>query len=249
MKKISNVAKVIGFVIFVFVAVPAIKAGSLSDKADFFSYKRFFIDQGILSNLSGDGKIHKDLYSFVGNFTDGLYAFSNNRFKGAEKFFLRARQLWPEYFNTDLLLALVYENLNKHKISARYHKSYLGKLKKFEKGEYHVSEGLIRALTANDIVPYEGAHALIKERLSSYAVYADIDKVRPVFTSLAFFFPIFILLITGGIFMAVRYRLYPYLQRQNQIKYPPEGFWVCRNCYKTNPNLRKECERCARIHE
>lgn len=249
MKEIYSVVKVISLAILVFLPAPTIKASPVSDKADFFSYEKFFLDQDVLSGISGDGKIDKDLRRFVHNFTEGLYAFSGRKFTKAEKFLSRARQLWPEYFITDFLLALVHENRNEYKLAARYYKSYLIKLGKFEKGEYRVSEGLIRALSARVIVPYDTAYFLIKARLMSNAERVDIDKAWPVITPPVSLFPVFLTLIIGGFFITVQYGLYPYLKNRGRIKNPPEGFWVCEHCYKTNPNLRKECERCRMKHE
>lgn len=128
------------------------------DEDRFFSYKRFFLNPKAIDRIPDSGRAQEDLSIFVARFTDGLYAISAGNLKKAEKDLLKAREVWPEYFATDFVLALVYEDAGNYKRAARYYKSYLIKLKKLQAGEYPMSEPLIRNFTEYRIEPYELAH-------------------------------------------------------------------------------------------
>ncbi len=232
------------FLFFAFLTVSFPREAFPDGERDFFSFERFFLNQGLVDRIPADGRTQTDINIFAANLTDGLYAFSSGRWEEAKAFFLKARGVWPEYFGTDFLLALVYEKEGDHGTAARYYKSYLNKLKDFHSGRYRISGPIIRSLSASGVEAYPAARQLIEQRLAGYGM--DLDRVRPVITPPGFLMPLTVVLILGAGYAFAHFRLLPYLRMQHRIKNPPEGFWVCRNCGRANPDLDKECERCRR---
>ncbi|MFH1552841.1 MAG: hypothetical protein ABID83_04305 [Candidatus Omnitrophota bacterium] len=233
--------------VLIFSACTAVVAETSVDKDRFFSYDRFFLNQAVVDSISGDGKVQKDLNAFAVSFTDGIYAISAGDLKVAEEDLLKARGIWPEYFGTDFLLALVYEENGDYSSAARYYKSYLNKLKNYHAGMYRISGPMIRTLASSGIERYDPARELIKERLASYGI--RLGGVRPVITPPLFLFPFFLIAALAGIYVLVYYWAWPYIKKQHRIKNPPEGFWVCRNCGADNPETVKECEECGRLRD
>ncbi|MFQ5953312.1 MAG: tetratricopeptide repeat protein [Candidatus Omnitrophota bacterium] len=224
-----------------------VSAREYIDKDKFFSYKRFFLDQDVIDRIPEDGRTQRDLNMFAKRFTDGLYAFSGGDLKVAEKDLLEARKIWPEYFGADFLLARLYEETGNPGKAARYYKSYLNKLKKFHAGEYRISGPLIRIFASDSIERFGPAREAVKERLSLYGI--NLDRVRPVYTFPVFLMPILAGLALGLVYVVTVYHLVPYLKKQRLVRNPPEGFWICRNCGTSTPELSKVCEKCGRSHE
>ena len=216
------------------------------DRDRFFSHKRFSFDLKYTEEMPADGRTQQDISRFTTFFVGGLYEFSSGDFKGAEKDFLKAREIWPEYFAPDFLLALVYENEGNYKKAARYYKSYLNKLNKFHKGGYPISESLIRYFSSYNVEEYVPAEELVRDRLKGYGI--DLDRVLPVITFPVFLSPLLLVVVLAAAYVAVRYHLWPYYKIQKRMKHPPEGFWVCPNCYTDNPVLSKVCQNCGRPH-
>jgi tetratricopeptide (TPR) repeat protein len=220
------------------------RAGAYVDEDRFFSYNRFFLNQSVVGGISDDGKIQRELNRFIVSFTDGVYAISGGELQKAKKDLLIARNSWPEYFATDFLLALIYEDQGDHGMAARYYKSYLNKLKNLQDGKYRISEALIRSFVPHGIEEYDVAHRLVQRRLDHYGI--SLNKVRPVFASPVFLLPILLGAGIVAVYILVFYWLRPRLKRRHWIKNPPEGFWVCRNCDTANPELSWECGECGR---
>lgn len=217
---------------------------SSADTEQFFSYKRFFLNRSVIDEMSDSGKIERDLNSFADIFTAGLNEFAAGQLVNAEKKLRNARSIWPEYYGTDFLLAIIYENYGNYDISARYYKTYLNKLSALTSGKYPTSRVLIQSFFLSEIEEYEYAYNTVKKRLRDYDI--DLDRVYPVFTVPRFF--LFVLWggASAGIYVIVGYRIYPYLRRQHRIKNPPEGFWICKFCNTANPDLGNECTHCRR---
>ena len=210
----------------------------------FFSYKRFFLNQDIAGTFLDDGKVKKDLNRFALTFMRGLSEGSSERTIEARRSFLKARGIWPEYFNTDFVIALTYEDEGKYKIAARYYKSYLDKLEAFHKGEYRMYGSLIVSFTSGKIDSYESARALIKKHLTEFDI--DLKKVNAPFTIPDFLVPVIVVLFLIVIYVINRYWISPSLRNRRLIKNPPEGFWVCPRCMAINPNPALECTECGR---
>ncbi|MBL7157045.1 MAG: hypothetical protein ISS92_02655 [Candidatus Omnitrophica bacterium] len=208
----------------------------------FFSYERFYLQAGVIKDPPRDGIVQANISDFLQNYSDGIYAISAGKLKKAEAKLLKARVIWPEYFGTDFLLARVNEDEARYALAARFYKSYLNKLKSFFTGEYRFSEKFIEATTPYKVENYNDAYMLVEERLKRYGI--DLARVRPIYTVLPFLKYLIIFFIIGAGYFAVVYKGLPYIKKQQLIKNPPEGFWVCNNCGTENTLLQKECEKC-----
>jgi hypothetical protein len=239
-------AQVLFLAILLFVLPSKTLSQEHVDSDSFFSYERLHLNQNAVNKMPSQGKTQTDLNRFAQVYTDGLYAVSTGDTRGAEKDFLEARQIWPEYFYADLLLANVYEDAGDYSKAARFYKSYLIKLRKFHAGDYRISEPLIRVFTSSPIEGYEQAAAVVEERLASHGI--AIGGVRPATGLPGFLVPLFFLLIFGVIFAMVVRNMIPYFKMRHRMKNPPEGFWICPNCGTGNTLLNKVCEKCGRPH-
>lgn len=210
----------------------------------FFSYKRFFLNQDIAGSFPDDGKVQKDLNKFAATFMRGLSEGSADQPEKARKSFLQARRIWPEYFCTDFVIALTYEDEKKYSIAAQYYKSYLDKLKAFYNGKYRMFGALIVSFTSGKIDSYDSSYALIKTHLARFGI--DLSKVKAPFTIPEFLMPFIIIFFLAAIYVTYRSWLAPAIRNRRLIKNPPEGFWVCPKCITINPALAIECARCGR---
>ncbi|MFH1836706.1 MAG: hypothetical protein ABH862_01150, partial [Candidatus Omnitrophota bacterium] len=86
----------------------------------YFSYERFFPAMLLLESIPEKGGPQGELNKFAKDFSDGLYALSAENYTRALRKLLRARRIWPEYFGTDFLIALVYEGQGDYNTAARY---------------------------------------------------------------------------------------------------------------------------------
>ena len=213
-----------------------------TEEAYFFSYKRFFVNRQVLQALPAGGKFKQEVLSFVKYFDKGVYAFSSGNLKTAEENLKTARKVWPEYYGTDFMLALVYEEYGDEKTAARYYKGYLNKLKEVHAGKYPISAPLILGFTSFEVEDYATAYDQTKRHLAERGM--DIDRVRPVINVPEFIFPLLWMFLFAGVLIAWKYRIAPLIKRQRHLMNPPEGFWVCRNCGEDNPEPAKECIRC-----
>ncbi|MGB2631267.1 MAG: hypothetical protein WBD24_07280 [Candidatus Omnitrophota bacterium] len=239
--------KLFFFITLTILLCSIVPAQGYVDRDRFFSHERFSFDLKYTEEMPSDGRAQQDISRFTSFFIDGIYEFSSGDFEEAEKDFLKAREIWPEYFAPDFLLALTYENKGNYERAARYYKSYLNKLKKFHKGEYPISESLIRYFSAYNVEEYVPAEELVRERLKGYGI--DLDKVFPVITFPVFISPLLLALVLVLLYIVARYRVWPHYKRQKRLKNPPEGFWVCPNCYTDNPVLSKVCQKCRKPRE
>jgi len=209
---------------------------------EYFDYKKFIINERVLYSISKDGRIQSDLILFSNSFLEGIKNLDAGKYSESEQFFKKAEKIWPEYFDTYFMLALIYEKENKHQLSARYYKTYLDGLKKYNDGDYRISGEMIAGLTVRNIEYYEYAYEKISEHLTSYGI--DIDQVSPIKR-----FPMF-LLPFGALFLGpVIYYLYifakKHMRKENIKNRMPEGFWMCKKCNGVNPNLSLECSKCG----
>lgn len=217
------------------------------DKEDpFFSYKRFYSQLDILENASRDEKSRNDIRAFMRNLSDGILAISGGDPGKAKTELLKAREIWPEYFGTDFLLARVNEDTGNYQLAAQFYKSYLNNLKAFSEGRYRISGPLMRGITPYHIENYDDAYALVQHRLKDHGI--DLAVVQPFDTPPSFlkYLPIFIML--GLAYAIMVYGVNPYIKRRHHINNPPEGYWVCKKCDAYNLNVRLECEKCGEKH-
>ncbi len=234
-------------VILFFLMCGAAHIRACADEETFFYCNRFIVNRGVIDNISGDGKAQKDLRRFIDSFAEGVNALSDGRVDEARLHLLKAREIWPEFFGTDFLLALVYEDSGDFRTAARYYKSYLNKLKAFHAGYYRISGPLIRSLMSFDIESYDDARQFVKERLRWYDI--RLESVLPVITPPPFLFFLIFAAVLVAVYFVVYFWLVPYLKRQHRIKNPPEGFWICPHCGTANSELNKVCQECDRSRE
>jgi hypothetical protein len=116
---------------------------NIDNEDAFFSYKRFYAQLDVLSNANNGRNVRNEIKAFIRAYADGVYAISRGDLEKAKTNLLKARMIWPEYFGTDFLLARLSEDTKDYKLSARFYKSYLDKLKAYSKGSYRVSGPLM----------------------------------------------------------------------------------------------------------
>lgn len=225
----------------------AFSASASAGESDFFSSERFELDPYAVGRLTGRDRAKKELENFVAYFTKALEDFSAGDMAGARAALLKARGIWPEYFGTDFMLALVYENLGEYATAARFYKSYLNKLRDYYSGNYPISANLIQAFSSERVESYDEARWLVRERLERSGI--DLDRVRPVVTFPPYLVGLFTATAALGAYLVFQYIAWPYIKRQRRINNPPEDFWICRHCLTANPDLSKVCQKCRRPRE
>jgi len=209
----------------------------------FFTTERFLLAAQILEAVTADRRAKKDLRIFTKYFNDGAYAVSNGNYQTALNSLYKARRLWPEYFGTDFLIALSLERKGNIKQAARFYKAYLDKLKTLESGYFPISAPLIKGLNVGAVDTYSISKIRIEDHLKKY----DIELAH---IKAPFFMPplmkVALLLFFGTVVgIIIYYTVVPYLKVRSRIKNTPPGYWVCRRCGKINPDLLKECAKCA----
>lgn len=219
-----------------------LSAAQYDDEESFFSYGRFYGDAVVMEKPPRDGALQKEVSRFLDEFSKGIYAITGGKPKLAEKHLKTARDIWPEYFGTDFLLARINEDAGNFHLAARYYKSYLNKLRSFWLRENRISEKLIMSLTPRGVENYERARDAVERRLKTYGI--ELDKVRPVYT----FPPLvkmlgFLFAVAAGYFLLV-YAALPYVRKRIRIVSAPKGYWVCPKCGAENTVLDKECGTC-----
>lgn len=218
-------------------------AQDLDYEDNFFSYERFYLQAAMLKEASESADVRGNIKLYMRNFSDGVYAIGIGDLKEAKTKLLKAHTVWPEYFVTDFLLARVSEDMKEYKLSAKFYKSYLNKLKALSEGKYRVSGPLMLQITPYPIENYNDAYRLVKYRLDYYGI--DLAKVRPFYTIPGFLRFLIILTILGTGYIVLAYKIVPYIKKRALIINPPEGSWTCKNCGTSNINVLKECEKCG----
>lgn len=211
---------------------------------DIFNHKRVSINKDLIAGIPGDGGTQRELKLFGEKYTSALRAISSGDYDTAEADLQAARDIWPEYFHMDLLLGMLYEREGNYTLAARYYKTYLKKLKRYEDGWYRMSAPVMRSLSLYGIERYDEARAAVVERL----MYFDIDlrDVRTVVSLPEFFWPLVFAFLLAALFIIGHYVIIPGFKRHYRITHPAEGFWVCPHCETPNPNLANVCEGCNR---
>jgi len=237
--------------ILVFISIISLSSGifgqSRFTQKEFFSYERFVLTMQLLDAITRKPSSRKDIKAFATYFNDGIYALSNEKYSAALSKFYKARNIWPEYFGTDFLIALAYERSgNIHKAS-RFYKEYLNKLKTLESGHFPISAPLIKILNVENMDTYHESKAIIEDYLKTHGIKLDNVKA-PLFID-GFVKSVFIIFILVILFLVGYYFIWPYFKKQNRIKNPPPGFWICRNCEEENPDLAIECSNCRKLRE
>ncbi len=221
------------------------QAKEYSYNGSFFSYERFLPAMVLLESIPRKSGPQGEINKFAIDFSEGLYALSSEEYTRALQKLLRARRIWPEYFGTDFLIALVYESQRDIRVAAGYYKGYLNKLKAFEAGEYPISGRVIQSIITSEADRYDIAYELVRDHLDFRGI--DIDDVNMPFSSFPAItrFVIFVFLFLT-IYMPIRYFIVPHMKRRKRMKYLQGRYWICKNCDTANLNLLKECGECGR---
>lgn len=215
-----------------------------ASQEDLFSYDRFYKSTGMVKAMAGEKETAGEIRYFAEYFLSGMDALSRSDDARARENFSKALRAWPEYFWTDLLLALICEDAGDERAAARFFKSYLKKLGEYHKGKYRISGTLIRVLGGGKVESYDEAYARVKERLAEEGI--DIDKVRTLpDLPMAVYFVGAVILAAAG-YVAVSYKVVPVIRRWYRVTFPPTGFWGCRYCGGISPNLSRICHNCQR---
>lgn len=217
---------------------------AFSQDDDLFSFKRLSLKAALTDKIPEGGTAEKNIRSFIELFTRALLEISAGNDDEAETHLHAAMESWPEFFRTDLALALLYERRGDERTAAGYYKSYLKKLKDYHDGRYTISAPLIRSLSSFEIEKYDLAYGLVSKRLGAYGI--SIEKVRPIIIVPAIALP---LAAAGGAVLvcaAVCCWLWPLVRKRYRMAHPPGGFWVCGHCDAENPDPNKVCQECGR---
>ena len=239
--------KPVGILVFISIICSSLSMFGQSrfTEKEFFSYERFVLTMQILDAITRNPDSRRDIKAFATYFNDGIYALSNEKYSAALSKFHKSRNIWPEYFGTAFLIALTYERSGNIRKASRFYKEYLNKLETLESGNFPISAPLINILNVDDMDTYRESKAIIEDYLGTYAI--ELDNVRaPLFITglMKSAFIIFILVI---LFLVGYYSIWPYFKKQNRLKNPPPGFWICKNCEEENPDLVKECSKCRKL--
>jgi len=235
--------------ILVFISITCLSFGifgqSRFTEKEFFSYERFVLTMQLLDAVTRKPDSRRDLKAFATYFNDGIYALSSEKYSAALSKFYKSRNIWPEYFGTDFLIALTYERSGNIRKASRFYKSYLNKLETLESGHFPISAPLINILNVDNVDTYRGSKAIIKDRLRTYGI--KLDNVKPPLFITGFVKSVFLIFMLVILFLVGYYSIWPYFKKQNRFKNPPPGFWICRNCEEENPDLVKECTNCRKL--
>jgi hypothetical protein len=213
-----------------------------SDDAEFFSYKRFLLNTQAIEAMPATSGTGRDLKKFVKDFTDGVYLLSGKQSEKALVEFSAARKIWPEYFGTDFLIALSYEELGDVDTAARFYKSYLIKLRNFHIGHNRISAPIIQILSRGEIESYPFAEKLVEDHLAAEGI--QLAGVRPAATTTNLPMYIAILVVLISAYLIIVRIVVPLFIKRKRRKMVPEGFWLCENCGTVSPNLSKVCIEC-----
>jgi hypothetical protein len=229
----------------VFLAALVLCSSAMADKEEdvFFSPKRFSVKKEIVEKLSTDSPAPGELDRFAEEFTGGVELVASGDNSKAKSVLFHARELWPEYFGTDFVLALSFEMSGDYVSAAKFYKSYLRKLRNYHAGKYHISGALIRFLSGGNVEKYDEAKDRVYSRMAAHGIM--VDKVTEAGGSP--FIPIAILGLIAAIavFYWLDRHIIPYVKRRIRILTPPKGFWACRHCGGYSPEVSNFCLRCG----
>ncbi|MDD3088422.1 MAG: hypothetical protein PHT95_00555 [Candidatus Omnitrophica bacterium] len=231
------------FLLVLFTLIAFLFSPAFAEESGFFSPERFRVKAGTLGRFSDEkGGSRGTIKEFFTLFEKALGELDRGDISEAETDLKTARSLWPEFYATDFLLALIYEK-DRPELAARYYKSYLAKLKAYNEGKYIISAPLMRSLLGPDTEDHDWAYEAVRKRLKLEGI--DLSKVREplvlpqyvYITVPAVLLVIFLWVLFSGAASRMK-RLY-------RVAHPPEGFWVCPSCGTENPAPNMVCQECG----
>ncbi len=248
MKKIITILVLsVGFVVSPFFVSTGFSGDNFLRKEGFLASRRILLTEKMLEKYPGSSKTRADLRGFAAGYSNGLdYIMQGQPLEALEEL-EKARRRWPEFYGTDILIALANEESGNVETAARYYKSYLLKLRNLIDGQYRISGSLMVAITGAKIESYEQAEAMVNKRYEAMGV--DGKKVRPAFMIPGFVRYVVLVTVMAGIYMIMTAYVLPYYKKRDKILNPPEGFWTCKYCGKETPELSYACHECGRKRE
>lgn len=227
------------FLLFIFFQSPA-----LARDDGFFTTKRFALKTEVIRSMSVEDQVQKGLKDFSVIFARALDEFMAGDISAAEADLLRAREMWPEFFGTDFVLALLCEQKRDMATAARYYKSYLNKLGNLNDGRHGISAAVIKSLMPYGVETSDMAGILVGDRLAGYGI--DLENVYPMIIVPSFAYQTAGLIAAMIVLSVVWVWLRTLIRRHYRMARVPEGFWICRNCEAENPYPNKICQECGK---
>lgn len=216
----------------------------LAQDGAFFSPKRFKLKTELVNSMSGEGQVQRGIKDFSVVFMKALDEFMSGDTASAELDLLRARDIWPEFYGTDFVLALLREKEGDPATAARYYKSYLNKLRDLNGGKYGISLPVIKSLMPSGIETCTKAEILVRKRLAVYGI--KVERVCPMMIVPPFVYWGAMYLIAMIILAVTWVWLRTVIRKHYKITHAPEGFWICRDCETENPYPNKVCQNCGK---
>jgi len=220
-------------------------AGTAGDK--FFDHTRFTIDNAGIDKIPETKKAREDIRLFAEYFDRGKRYLSEGDLHNASINLFSARKIWPEYYGTDFVIARMYEGSSDPGLSARFYKSYLGKLRNFYDEKFRMSSAIVRFISGNKVEKYGYAEDMVRRRLAEYGI--DLDRVRPAVFIPDFFTYLMFLIFFSILYLLIAAWIFPIFRKRNRIKNVPEGFWICKYCLAMSPELSNSCVECRRLRQ
>lgn len=253
---ISALGYKINRVILIIISIALIQPFILSaqeypnDEYNFFSlqkygytYLYFYRFQQL--DLRTAGLAQRRVKELAKKFVKGFDALREGKTDKAISQFKQISRVLPEYFHIDFIIALSYEKKGDFKNAARFYKSYLEKLKKFDNGMYRLTQPLIEKTVNFNIPGYEKAEDLIEQRMAKYGI--NMQKV-----SLGHYPPlliIIIIVIMVGALLCLASKADPVkrilYKAKAELSHSKEC-WICIYCGKENANINTICYNCGK---
>jgi tetratricopeptide (TPR) repeat protein len=178
-------------------------------------------------------------------FVKGKEALERNDIDRAVTQFKRISRLLPEYFHTDFIIALCLEENGDYIDAARFYKSYLKKLDKFQKGMFPMTKQIIEATVDFNITDYDNSERLIDQRMARHGI--DMSKVS-AYRNLTPLMALASVVIAAGLvyvftIMPPVKRLY---YRKRALLNKNKDIWICPYCGQENANINIICYKCEK---
>lgn len=224
-----------------------------SNDSDFFSFEKYkytylyFYRLG-QADLADAGLAQRRVHQLAKNFVSGFDSISEDKIDLAISEFKKASGTLPEYFHNDFLIALSYEKRGDFRSAARFYKSYLEKLKKFQEGLFRLTESLIESTVDFNIADYEEAQELVSLRMTRYGI--DIKRVSSGSFPLLFVLILISLIVSGVLYLATKLdpvKRVIYKARAKSLR--NKDSWICLNCGQENANINIKCHKCGKVSE
>ena len=222
----------------------------LDNESDFFSFEKYkytyqYFYRLEQTSLTDAGLTQRIVHQLAKNLVNGFDFIGEEEIDIAILEFKKASSALPEYFHSDFLTALSYEKKDDFRSAARFYKSYLEKLKKFQDGLFRLTQPLIEDTVDFNIADYKDAKELISQRMARNGI--DIKRVSSRGFPLLFVLIIISLMVSGIAYFAAKIdpvKKIAYKVKAKSIR--SKDSWICLNCGQENANINIKCHRCGK---